>query len=94
MDLVQTLTAFGKFVAWIVGIVTAPYLTALALSAILYLDFNTIIWYVVVFYVASFVMFLVYYSLKRFIRKEVYEILKNEQLIEKKSDGNEKERTS
>jgi hypothetical protein len=88
------LIGFGKFVAWIVGIVSAPYLTALALSAILGLDFTTIILYVVMFYVACFVIFLIYYSLKRYIRKEVYEILKKEKLIKtRKENKNERKRT-
>lgn len=91
MNLIEIGKGFGKFVAWLVGIVTAPYLIALALSAILALDFAIIIQYVVILYVAMFLIVVIYYSLKRYIREEVYKILKNEKLIEKnKEGGNEK----
>jgi len=81
MDIVKILKDFATYVAWLVGIVTAPYLIALALSAMLGVGFSIMIEYVVAVYVAGFVIFIIYHSLKRHIRKEIYEILKSEDVI-------------
>jgi len=83
MGIIEKLKMFGKYVAWIVGIVTAPYLTAIAISGMFNIDFASIIIYVVTFFILSFAVFCVYYLFKKFITTEIYSILRKEKLIKK-----------
>jgi high-affinity Fe2+/Pb2+ permease len=91
MDIVKICKDFGKALAWVAGIVTAACTIAWFLSVIFGLDFRIMIQIVALICVAGFVIFVIYHSLKHYIRKEIYEILKNEKLIKKgKGDKNEK----
>jgi len=86
MDYIKILKDFGKALAWVAGIVTATCIIAGFLSFMFNLDFKIMIQIVIVLCFAGFIIFIIYHSLKHYIQKEVYEILKKEKLIKTKKE--------
>jgi len=81
VDIIKICKDFGKALVWVAGIVTATVTIALFLSFLIGLNFTLTTQIVVILCVIGFLVLVVYRSLKHYIRKEIYEILKNEKLV-------------
>ena len=79
---------FIKIVAWIAGFVIVPILSALGLSKGFGWDYKTILFYSAAFYIICFFVAFISYVIKDYIKKEVYRLLVDENIIknQKKKD--------
>jgi hypothetical protein len=90
MDAMKIFKTFLKIVAWIIGGVVVPVLTALGLSAVFQWEFKVIIIYFAAFYILCFFLAFAIHFIKDYIKKQIYAVLKEAGVKTKEKHDEEK----